>query len=38
MFSMISQINGPFEKKSYQNIHSQLIHMILQEGMVIKYI
>jgi len=33
---MISQLNGPLQKETYQNIHSQLIHMTLQEGMVIK--
>jgi hypothetical protein len=37
IFSTISQLNGPFQKKNYQNIHPQLI-MTLQEGMVIKYI
>jgi hypothetical protein len=26
----------PIAKKTYQNIHSQPIHMILQEGIVIK--
>jgi len=33
---MISQLNGPLQKKTYQNIHPQRIHMTLQEGMVIK--
>ncbi len=36
MFLMISQIKGPLQKKSYQNIHPQVIHMTLQEGMVSK--
>ncbi len=36
MFLTISQLNGPLQKETYQNIHSQLIHMTLQEGMVIK--
>jgi hypothetical protein len=37
MFWMISQLNGSLQKeKNYQNIHPQLIHMTLQEGMVIK--
>jgi len=35
MFFMISQLS-PLQKKTYQNIHSQPIHMILQEGNVIK--
>jgi hypothetical protein len=35
---MISQLNGSLKKrkKKNQNIHPQLIHMTLQEGMVIK--
>ncbi len=36
MFFMISQLNGSLQIKNYQNIHPQLIHMTLQEGMVIK--
>jgi hypothetical protein len=36
MFLMISQVNGPLQKKDYQNIHPQLIHMTLQESMVTK--
>jgi hypothetical protein len=44
MFLKISQLNGPLQKKkkkkkkkkNLQNIHSQLIHMTLQEGLVIK--
>jgi hypothetical protein len=28
----------PIAKKNHQNIHSQLIHMNLQEGLIIKYI
>jgi hypothetical protein len=36
MFLMISQLNGPLQKKTYQNVHSQSIHMIMQEGNVIK--
>jgi hypothetical protein len=38
MFWMISQLNGPLQKKEkkHQNIHPQLIHMTLQEGLVIK--
>jgi len=35
MFLMISQLS-PLQKKPYQNIRSQTIHMILQEGNVIK--
>jgi len=34
VFLNISQLNGPLPKKNHQN--AQLIHMILQEGMVIK--
>jgi hypothetical protein len=36
MFLQISQINGPVQKENNQNIHPQLIHMTLQEGLVIK--
>jgi hypothetical protein len=37
MFLKISQLNGPLiAKKNHQNIHPQLIHMTLQEGLVIK--
>jgi len=36
MFSMISQLSGPLQKENHQNIHPQLIHMTLQENMVIK--
>jgi hypothetical protein len=37
MFLMISQPNAPLQKKkSYQNTHPQLIHMSLQESMVVK--
>jgi hypothetical protein len=37
MFLKISQLNGPSQKeKNRQNIHPQLIHMTLQEGLVIK--
>jgi hypothetical protein len=40
MFLKISQLNGPLQKKNQknQNIHPQLIHMILQGGLVIKNI
>jgi hypothetical protein len=36
MFLQISQTDGPLQKENNQNIHPQLIHMILQEGLVIK--
>jgi hypothetical protein len=39
MFLKISQLNGPLpkkKKKTHQNIDPQLIHMTLQEGLVIK--
>jgi hypothetical protein len=40
MFLMISQLgddNGPLQKKNYQNIiHPQLIHITLQENIIIK--
>jgi hypothetical protein len=37
MFLMTSQLNGPLQKKNYQNIiNPQLIHIALQESMVIK--
>ncbi len=38
MFFKISQLNGPLQKKkkNHQNIHPQVIHMTLQEGLVIK--
>jgi hypothetical protein len=39
MFLKISQLNGPIAKtKKHQNIHSQLIHTTLQEGLVIRYV
>jgi hypothetical protein len=34
MFVKISQIT--LQKENHQNIHPQLIHMTLQEGLVIK--
>ncbi len=36
IFLMISQLNAPLQKKSYQNTHPQLIHMSLEESMIIK--
>jgi hypothetical protein len=33
---VIDKPNGPLQKKNHQNMHSQLINMDLQEGMVIK--
>jgi hypothetical protein len=39
MYLKISQLNGPLQKqKKHQNIHPQLIHMTLQEGLVIRYV
>jgi hypothetical protein len=37
MFLKISQLNCP-KKKTLKNVHPQLIHMILQEGLVIQNI
>jgi hypothetical protein len=37
MFLKISQLHGPLQKKkNHQNIHPQLTHTTLQEGLVIK--
>jgi hypothetical protein len=36
MFLKISQLNNPLQKTNHQNINSELIHMALQEGLVIK--
>jgi len=36
MFLKISQLKASLQKKTHQNIYPQLIHMILQEGLVIK--
>jgi len=36
MFLTISQLNGPLQKIYIKSIHPQLIHMTLQEAMVIK--
>jgi hypothetical protein len=38
MFWMISQLNDPLPKKKKKpsKLHPQLIHMTLQEGLVIK--
>jgi hypothetical protein len=37
MFLKISQLNGSLQKlKNHQNIHLQLIHVTLQEGLIIK--
>jgi len=37
MFLKISQLNGPLQKKPSKYKNPQLIHMALQEGLVIKY-
>jgi hypothetical protein len=36
MFLKISQLIGPVQKTNHQNIHPHLIHITLQEGLVIK--
>jgi hypothetical protein len=36
MFLMIGQPNSPVQNKSHKIMHSQLINMDLQKGMVIK--
>jgi hypothetical protein len=37
MVLKISQLNGPLEKKKpHQNIHPQLIHLTLEDNLVIK--